>query len=115
MSDKVQPLGDRVIIEPIPVDSVTKSGIIIPDTAKEKPQKGIIRYCGRGEKISIEMIRAVFKNVTDLEESVFDDFYLPMEVKVGDNVMYGKHAGIPITVDDKNCLIMREADILAII
>lgn len=90
-TEKIQPLGDRVIILPIPPESKTASGIIIPDTAKEKPQKGTIIYCGKGTR---------------------DE---PMQVKVGDNVMYGKHAGAPINVDEKNCLIMRESDILAII
>lgn len=85
------PLHDRIILEPLPVESVSTGGIIIPDTAKEKPQRGKILYCGKGVK----------------DEA--------MTVKVGDTVLYGKHAGQPIIIDDKQCLIMREADILMII
>lgn len=89
--NKNQPLHDRVILEPLPVESKSAGGIIIPDTAKEKPQRGKILYVGNGVK----------------DEA--------MTVKVGDTVLYGKHAGQPINIDDKPCLIMREADILMII
>ncbi len=88
---KVQPLHDRVIIEPEEVKKVTEGGIIIPDTVKDKPIQGKVIACGNGK---------------DGE---------PMTVKVGDTVLYGKHAGMAITVEDKNCLIMRESDILAVI
>ena len=91
MSDKIKPLHDRVILEAIPVESKTASGIIIPDSAKEKPQRGKIIYVGNGLKGE------------------------PLIVKVGDNVLYGKHAGQEIQIEDKKYLLMREADILAII
>lgn len=91
MNDKIKPLHDRVIIEEIPVDSISTGGIIIPDTAKEKPQRGKVLYCGSGIK----------------DEQ--------LTVKVGDTVLYGKHAGQEINIDDKKCLLMREGDILAII
>ena len=90
MNQKIQPLGNRIILEPIEVDSKTAGGIIIPDTAKEKPQRGKILYCGNGLK---------------------DE---PMFVKVGDTVLYGKQAGQPIEVDGIKCLIMREEDVMAI-
>lgn len=85
------PLADRVIVEVAPAEEKTASGLIIPDTAKEKPQKGKIVAVGNGKK---------------------DE---PMTVKVGDTVLYGKYAGTEITVDGKELLIMRESDIFAII
>ena len=87
----VTPLHDRVIVKPAKAEEKTAGGIIIPDTAKEKPQRGKIVAVGSGKK---------------------DE---PMTVKVGDNVLYGKYAGTEITVDGKEYLIMRESDILAII
>jgi len=87
----IKPLADRVIIEPAAAEQKTSGGIIIPDTAKEKPQKGIIVAVGNGKK---------------------DE---PMTVKVGDNVLYGKYAGTEITIDGKEYLIMKEADIYAIV
>ncbi|MCX7728130.1 MAG: co-chaperone GroES [Bacteroidia bacterium] len=87
----VKPLADRVIVEPAPAEEKTASGIIIPDTAKEKPMKGKIVAVGTGKK---------------------DE---PMSVKVGDNVLYGKYAGTEIQIDGKDYLIMRESDIYAII
>lgn len=88
---KVTPLHDRVIIEPHPVDKVSKGGIIIPDTAKEKPLKGTVISVGNGKANE------------------------PMTVKVKDNVLYSKHAGMDIDIDGKVYLIMKEIDILAII
>lgn len=88
---KITPLHDRVVIEPQAVKSVTKGGIIIPDTAKEKPLEGTVFEVGKGKNNE------------------------PLTVKKGDNVLYGKHAGIEIQIDDKPYLIMRESDILAII
>lgn len=85
------PLADRVIVEVAPAEEKTASGLIIPDTAKEKPQKGKIVAVGTGKK---------------------DE---PMTVKVGDSVLYGKYAGTEITVEGKEYLIMRESDIFAII
>lgn len=88
---KLQPLEDRVLIQPAESDEKTASGIIIPDTAKEKPQKGIVIAVGKGKK---------------------DE---PMTVKTGDNVLYGKYSGTEITIDGEEYLIMRESDIYAII
>ena len=87
----VTPLADRVLIESAAAEEKTASGIIIPDTAKEKPQKGNVIAVGNGKK---------------------DE---PMTVKVGDTVLYGKYAGTEITVEGKEYLIMREADIFAIL
>lgn len=87
----IKPLADRVLVEPAAAEEKTASGIIIPDTAKEKPQKGSIVAIGTGKK---------------------DE---PLTVKVGDQVLYGKYAGTEITVDGKDYLIMRESDIFAIV
>ncbi len=87
----VKPLADRVIVEPAPAEEKTASGIIIPDTAKEKPMKGKIVAVGNGKK---------------------DE---PLTVKVGDQVLYGKYAGTEVQIDGKDYLIMRESDIYAII
>ena len=86
-----RPLADRVIIEPAQAEEKTAGGIIIPDTAKEKPQKGIVLAVGEGKK---------------------DE---PMTVKVGETVLYGKYAGTEISVEGSDYLIMRESDIVAII
>jgi len=91
MSVNVKPLADRVLVEPSPAETTTASGIIIPDTAKEKPQRGKVVAVGAGKK---------------------DE---PMTVKAGDTVFYGKYSGTEITVDGKEYLIMREADIYAIV
>ncbi|MFY8127961.1 MAG: co-chaperone GroES [Chitinophagaceae bacterium] len=87
----VTPLHDRVIVKPAAAETKTAGGIIIPDTAKEKPQRGIVVAVGTGKK---------------------DE---PMTVKNGDTVLYGKYAGTEITVDGQDVLIMRESDILAIV
>jgi len=87
----IKPLADRVIIEPAAAEEKTASGIIIPDTAKEKPQKGSVVAVGNGKK---------------------DE---PITVKVGDSVLYGKYAGTEITIDGNEYLIMRESDIFAIV
>ncbi|KJS06681.1 MAG: co-chaperone GroES [Flavobacteriales bacterium] len=91
MSLKIKPLADRVIIEPAPAEEKTAGGIIIPDTAKEKPQRGKVLAVGNGKK---------------------DE---PMTVKKGDVVLYGKYAGTEITIEGKDYLIMKEADIYAIV
>jgi chaperonin GroES len=88
---KIKPLADRVLIEPAAAEEKTAGGIIIPDTAKEKPQKGTVVAVGPGKK---------------------DE---PVTVKVGDVVLYGKYSGTEITIDGCNYLIMRESDIVAII
>ena len=90
-SENVKPLADRVLIEPAAAETKTSSGLFIPDTAKEKPQRGVVVAVGSGKK---------------------DE---PMTVKVGDNVLYGKYSGTELNVDGKDYLIMREADIFAII
>jgi len=87
----LKPLADRVLVEPAQAEEMTSSGIIIPDTAKEKPQKGSVIAVGAGKK---------------------DE---PLTVKVGDTILYGKYAGTEITIDGKEYLIMRESDIFAII
>jgi chaperonin GroES len=87
----IKPLADRVLVEAAAAEDKTAGGIIIPDTAKEKPQKGTVVAVGPGKK---------------------DE---PMTVKVGDSVLYGKYAGTEITVDGGNYLIMRESDIVAVI
>ena len=91
MSVKFRPLADRVLIEPIQAETKTASGIIIPDTAKEKPQKGTVVAVGNGTKDH------------------------DMTVKIGDTVLYGKYAGTELKLEGKDYLIMREDDILAII
>jgi chaperonin GroES len=88
---KIKPLADRVLVEAAVAEDKTAGGIIIPDTAKEKPQKGTVVAVGPGKK---------------------DE---PMTVKVGDLVLYGKYAGTEVTIDGANYLIMRESDIVAII
>ena len=93
---KIKPLADRVVIEPLQAEEKTSGGIIVPDTAKEKPQKGKIVAVGSGK-------------VTESGEKV------AIEVKVNDIVLYGKYAGTEVTVDGKEYLIMRESDVLAII
>ena len=87
----LKPLADRVVVEPQEVETKTASGLYIPDTAKEKPQQGIVVAVGPGKK---------------------DE---PMEVKVGDKVLYGKYSGTEVTVDEKKLLIVRQSDILAIL
>ncbi len=88
---KIKPLADRVLVEAAAAEDKTAGGIIIPDTAKEKPQKGTVVAVGPGKK---------------------DE---PMTVKIGDSVLYGKYAGTEITIDGANYLIMRESDIVAVI
>jgi len=87
----IQPLADRVVIEPAIAEEKTAGGIIIPDTAKEKPQRGIVLAVGPGKK---------------------DE---PLTVKAGDVVLYGKYAGTEISIDGNDFLIMRESDIVAIV
>ena len=87
----IKPLADRVLIEPAAAETTTASGIIIPDSAKEKPQKGTVVAVGTGTK---------------------DE---PLTVKVGDTVLYGKYAGTELAVEGNDYLIMRESDIFAIV
>lgn len=94
---KITPLADRVLVKPIDPQEVKKGGIIIPDTAKEKPQEGEIIAVGKGRT-----------NETTGKR-------IPLEVKKGDRVLYGKYSGTEITVDDIEYLILRESDILAVL
>jgi chaperonin GroES len=91
---KIVPLGDRVVIKPTPKEEVSKGGIVLPDTAKEKPQEGKIIAVGPGR----------------LTE---DGNRIAMEVKKGDNVLYSKYAGTEFKLDGEELIIMREGDILA--
>ncbi|MBN1755710.1 co-chaperone GroES [bacterium] len=93
---KIKPLSDRILVKPKEVEEVKKGGIIIPDTAKEKPQEGLVIEVGTGR-------------ITDDGKSV------PISVKKGDKVLYGKYSGTEITIDEEEYLIMRESDILAIV
>lgn len=92
----LKPLGDRVVVEPIEKEEKTASGIILPETAKEKPQEGAVLAAGPGR--------------TD-----DDGKRIPMDVKVGDTVLYAKYAGTEVKIDDKKLLILKESDILAIV
>ena len=92
----IKPLGDRVLIKPAEAKEVSKGGIILPDTAQEKPQEGEIVAIGAG-------------TLSDSGERV------ALEVKVGDKVLYGKYSGTEITYNDVSYMIMKESDILAII
>lgn len=87
----IKPLADRVLVEPKEAETKTASGLYIPDTAKEKPQEGKVIAAGPGKK---------------------DE---PMEVKLGDEVLYGKYAGTEVTVEGKKYLIVKQSDILAIL
>ena len=91
MSVKITPIADRVLVEPAAAEQVTSSGIIIPDTAQEKPQKGEIVAVGNGKK---------------------DE---PMTVKVGDTILFGKFSGTEIEIEEQKYLLLRETDIFAII
>jgi chaperonin GroES len=91
MSLNITPLADRVLVEPAAAETTTASGLIIPDTAKEKPQKGTVVAVGNGKK---------------------DE---PLTVKVGDTVLYGKYGGTELKLEGTDYLMMRESDILAII
>ena len=96
MSLNLRPLGNRLVVEPLEAEEVTAGGIVLPETAKEKPQKGIVLSIGPGER---------------------DDKgkRIEMDVQVGDTVLYAKYGGTEIKVDGKKLLILKETDILAII
>ncbi len=96
MGLKLKPLEDRVVVEPKEAEDKTASGIILPDTAQEKPQEATVVAMGPGKASDSGTI-------------------VKMTVKVGDNVLYGKYSGTEVTVDGKEYLIMRESDILAIL
>jgi chaperonin GroES len=96
MSISLKPLGSRVVVEPIEQEEVTAGGIVLPETAKEKPQKGKILAIGPGER-------------NDEGERI------QMDVKEGDTVLYAKYSGTEIKLDNKKLLILRESDLLAIV
>jgi chaperonin GroES len=96
MSLKLKPLGNRLVVEPLEAEEVTAGGIVLPETAKEKPQKGTVLSIGPGER---------------------DDKgkRIEMDVQAGDTVLYAKYAGTEIKMDGKKLLILKESDVLAII
>jgi chaperonin GroES len=94
MAIKLQPLADRLVVKPIEREEVTKGGIVLPDTVKEKPQEGKVIAAGPGRKSE-------------------DGKLIQMDVKVGDTVIYSKYGGTEIKVDDEELIILRESDILA--
>lgn len=96
MSMSLKPLGNRVVIEPNEQEEITSGGIVLPETAKEKPQKGKVLSVGPGDRDE-------------------DGKRIPMDVKEGDTVLFAKYAGTEIKVDGKKLLIMRESDLLAIV
>ena len=91
----IKPLGDRALIEPLEREDVTKNGIVLPDTAKEKPQEGTVVSVGSGRVLD-------------------DGTKVPMDLKKGNKVLYGKYAGTEIKIEGKDYLIVSEKDILAI-
>ncbi len=92
----IQPIGDRVLIKAMEAEEKTKGGIVVPDTAKEKPQEGKVVAVGKGKVMEDGSVRS-------------------LEVKVGDKILYGKFSGTEVTYKDEEYLIVREEDILAII
>jgi len=96
MATKIRPLHDRILVERLEEQEVKKGGIIIPDTAKEKPQEGKVIAAGNGK-------------VGD------DGKKIPLDVKAGDRILFGKYSGSEVKLDDKEYLIMREEDVLAIL
>jgi chaperonin GroES len=96
MSISLKPLGSRVVVEPIEQEEITAGGIVLPETAKEKPQKGLVLSIGPGDR-------------NDKGDRV------PMDVSEGDTVLFAKYAGTEIKLDGKKLLILRESDLLAIV
>jgi chaperonin GroES len=96
MSISLKPLGNRVVVEPIEQEEMTASGIVLPETAKEKPQKGTVLAVGPGDRDE-------------------DGNRIPMDVKEGDTVLFAKYSGTEIKMDGKKLLILRESDLLAIL
>ena len=96
MSISLKPLGNRVVIEPLEQEEMTAGGIVLPETAKEKPQKGKVVAVGPGERDE-------------------DGERIPMDVKEGDPVLFAKYSGTEIKTDGKKLLILRESDLLAIV
>jgi chaperonin GroES len=96
MSISLKPLGNRVVVEPVEQEEITAGGIVIPETAKEKPQKGTILAVGPGDRDE-------------------DGKRIPLDVSVGDTILFAKYSGTEIKVENKKLLILRETDILAIV
>ncbi len=96
MASKIRPVGDRVVVKPAQKEEVTKSGIVIPDTAKEKPKEGVIVAVGAGK-------------LTEKGDRT------PLEVKEGDRVLFAKYGGTEFKYEDEDLLVLRESDILAIL
>jgi len=96
MALKLKPLGDRVLVEPIEREEMTASGIYVPETAKERPQEGMVVAVGPGRKDD-------------------DGKLIPMDVKKGDRVLYAKYGGTEVKLEEKKYLILKETDILAIL
>jgi chaperonin GroES len=96
MALKLRPLGDRVLVEPIEHEEMTASGIYVPETAKERPQEGVVVAVGPGRKDD-------------------DGKLIPMDVKKGDRVLYAKYGGTEVKLEEKKYLILKETDILAIL
>ena len=96
MSMSLKPLGSRVVVEPIEMEEMTAGGIVLPETAKEKPQKGKVRSIGPGDRNE-------------------EGKRVPMDVSVGDTVLFAKYAGTEIKVEGKKLLILKESDLLAIV
>ena len=93
---KLQPLGDRVVVKPAGKEEMTKSGLVLPDTAKEKPQRGTVIAVGQGRRDD-------------------KDTRLPMDVKAGDEVLFAKYAGTEFKLEDDDLLILSEKDLLAVV
>jgi chaperonin GroES len=96
MSISLKPLGNRVVVEPLEQEEVTAGGIVLPETAKEKPQQGLVLSIGPGDRDE-------------------DGDYIPMDVKAGDKILFAKYSGTEIKIDGKKLLILRESDLLAIV
>ena len=93
---KIRPLGDRVVVEPIEQEATTASGLMLPETAKEKPQQGLVLAAGLGRRDE-------------------DGDRIPMDVAVGDKILFAKYAGTEIKIGDQKLMIMKESDILGIL
>lgn len=92
----IRPLGDRVVVKPLPSEEVTKGGIVLPDTAKEKPQQGEVVAVGSGRLLD-------------------NGQRVPIDLKVGDKILFSKYAGNEVKIDDVEYLILREMDVLGVI
>jgi chaperonin GroES len=96
MALSLKPLGNRVVVEPVEQEEITAGGIVLPETAKEKPQKGLVLSVGPGDRDE-------------------DGKRIPMDVEKGDTVLFAKYSGTEIKIDGKKLLILRESDLLAIV